>query len=40
VKPYHEDIAEIEVLTEVVMATLFGFLYRPRGTLAPNGEYH
>ena len=34
-----EDIAEIECLRVVAMATIFGFLYMGR-TLVPPGEYN
>jgi len=37
VKLSDEDIADFEVLTDVAMATIFGFLYMGC-TLAPAGE--
>jgi len=33
-----EDIADFEILRDVAMATIFGFLYM-RCTLVPPGEY-
>ena len=38
VKLYHENIANIDVLTDVAMATIFGFVY-VGCTLVPHGEY-
>ena len=38
VKLSYEDIAEIEVLMDVAMATIFGFVYMGC-RLAPPGEY-
>jgi len=38
VKLYHEDIADFEVLRDVTMAAIFGFLYMGC-TLAPPEEY-
>jgi len=38
VKLYDEDIADFEVLRDVAMATIFGFLYMGC-TLTPSGEY-
>jgi len=38
VKLSDEDIADFEVLRDVAMATIFGFLYM-QCTLAPPGEY-
>jgi len=38
IKPSDEDIADFEVLRDVAMATIFGFLYI-RCKLAPPGEY-
>jgi len=38
VKLSHEYIAEIGILTDVIMATIFGLLYM-ECTLAPPGEY-
>jgi len=38
VKLSDEDIADFEIVRDVAMATIFGFLYMGR-TLAPPGEY-
>ena len=38
VKLSDEDIADFEILRDVAMATIFGFLYMGC-TLAPPGEY-
>jgi len=39
VKLSDEDIADFEVLRDVVMATVFGFLYMGCTSLAPPEEY-
>jgi len=39
VKLSNKDINDFEVLRDVAMATIFGFLYMGC-TLAPPGEYH